>query len=234
MAGAKRTIAPVLAAGLKGAYLLVLMLLVGFGLSVGLGGLLKRNAGWEQPDPATEPSVPILIGTNGVHTEIVMPARTGAIDWHGVFPPSDLALPPRGFTHVAVSWGERTFFLETETWADLDPMIGARALSGGDAIFHIAHYVRPAPSEDYRVLHLAPAQYERLVRDIEGQLVSDHRATRIEGYADHDLFYDARGTYHLGNTCNQWTADRLAGAGVSIGWWTPLAGGVMQAIPANP
>ncbi|MCB2083351.1 MAG: DUF2459 domain-containing protein, partial [Sphingomonadaceae bacterium] len=51
------------------------------------------------------------------------------------------------------------------------------------------------------------------------------------GYADYDVFYDAPGTYHLGNTCNQWTSDMLAEAGIKTGWWTPFPGGVMKWVP---
>ena len=56
---------------------------------------------------------------------------------------------------------------------------------------------------------------------------ADMRRTFL-GYEDWDVFYDAPGTYHLGNTCNQGTSDTLAAAGVRTGVWTPFAGGVMR------
>ena len=48
------------------------------------------------------------------------------------------------------------------------------------------------------------------------------------GYASYDTFYEARGRYTMANTCNQWTSDTLAAAGVRTGRWTPFAGGVMK------
>lgn len=33
------------------------------------------------------------------------------------------------------------------------------------------------------------------------------------------------------HTCNQWTGDMLADAGVPVGWWTPFAGSVMKWVP---
>ena len=51
---------------------------------------------------------------------------------------------------------------------------------------------------------------------------------RHDGYGPQDVFYDAPGTYTLRNTCNQWTSNMLAAAGVRTGWWTPFAGGVMK------
>ena len=40
-----------------------------------------------------------------------------------------------------------------------------------------------------------------------------------------------RRTYTAIQTCNQWTSDVLAGAGIRTGWWTPFAGGVMKWVP---
>ena len=54
---------------------------------------------------------------------------------------------------------------------------------------------------------------------------------RHAGYGRQDVFYEAPGHYTARNTCNQWTSDRLAEAGVRTGWWTPFAGGVMKWVP---
>ncbi len=211
-------------------------MLITFFLAATAGSLIPRNADWREPRPGVEATVPILIGTNGIHTEIVMPNQTPYNDWLADFSLSDLALSDLDsvedtFTHVSVSWGERTFFLETPTWADANPLTAIGALAGGDAIFHVAHYAQPIPSDDYRMLHLRPAKYRALADAIAAQLPPEHRATIMAGYGRYDVFYDALGTYHLGQTCNQWTADQLAGAGVKSGWWTPLPGGVMRWVP---
>ena len=91
--------------------------------------------------------------------------------------------------------------------------------------------MRPAPGADLRPLLIAPRQYARLVAAVERQIVPPDRRTIYHGYFGNDVFYDAPGTYHLGNTCNQWTSDTLATAGIRVGLWTPLEGGVMKWIP---
>ena len=55
--------------------------------------------------------------------------------------------------------------------------------------------------------------------------------TLYPGYGPQDVFYDAPGRYTATNTCNQWTSDMLAAAGIRTGWWTPFAGGVMKWVP---
>ncbi|MGB7371279.1 DUF2459 domain-containing protein [Erythrobacter sp.] len=202
-----------------------------FALAAWIGSSIPRNGDWIEPDPSDGRTIPILIGHNGIHTEIVMPLVSPEMDWRPVFPARDIAAAFRPYTHVAVSWGERAFFLETPEWSDLDPITAIDAMTGGEGIVHVAHYVRPATSQDYRILHLRPSEYAALVRDIAMQLDPAETREILPGYDRYDVFYTARGRYHIGNTCNQWTGDRLAAAGIAIGQWTPMAGGVMKWVP---
>jgi uncharacterized protein (TIGR02117 family) len=202
-----------------------------FALAGWIGSSIPRNADWEEPLPAQSRHVEVLIGSNGIHTEIAMPLVTPEMDWRGTFPASDIIAADRPYTHVAVSWGERDFFLETPTWADVNPLTVIGAMLGGDAVLHVAHYVRPAPSSDYRPLRLRPEEYRALVSAILDHLPPADERVIYPGYAAHDVFYSARGSYHIGNTCNQWTSDQLARAGAVTGWWTPFPGGVMKWVP---
>lgn len=201
-----------------------------FLLGAWIGSSVPRNSDWEEPAEGVE----IMIETNGIHTGIVMPLVTLIKDWRVDFPASDLADPARPYTHVSVSWGERQVFLDTPNWWDLRPATALNAATGGDGLLHAAHYVRPAPDETVRVLRITPEQYALLVAQIERQVRPPAVRKRYPGYGSHDVFYDAPGTYHLGNTCNQWTSDTLAAAGIRTGWWTPLPGGVMKWVPSPP
>jgi uncharacterized protein (TIGR02117 family) len=205
---------------------LVLVLLL-FGLFGWIGSSIPRNGEWREPERGVE----IMVGTNGVHTELVMPLVTPEKDWRRDFPVADLAQAQRDYTHVAVSWGEREVFLNTPTWWDLSPVTVLRIAGvGGEGLLHVAHYVRPAPSDDFRPLMVTPGQYRRLVAAIDRSLPRGQRV-RYDGYGPHDVFYEAPGEYTVTNTCNQWTSDVLAEAGVRTGWWTPFAGGVMKWVP---
>ncbi len=101
---------------------------------------------------------------------------------------------------------------------------------GGDGLIHVAHYIRPAPADDIRPLRISHAQYRLLVREIDRALPRGRRVAHA-GYGPQDVFYEAPGRYTVRNTCNQWTSNTLAAAGVRTGWWTPFAGGVMKWIP---
>jgi len=198
-----------------------------FLLSAWVGSSIPRNSDWQVSTDGVE----IMIGSNGIHTEIAMPITNDVMDWSSVFSTSDLRDPDRPYTHIAISWGERAFFLETPTWADVKPGVVASALTGGDAILHAAWYVRPAPSADFRPLTISREEYAELSKGIEAQLAPQEERKTYQGYGSYDAFYDATGTYHLGNTCNQWTSDQLAAAGIKTGSWSPMPGGVMKWVP---
>ncbi len=192
-----------------------------------IGSSIPRNSGWSEPASGVE----IMVETNGVHTALILPLVTPDKDWRSDFPAGDVARPDLPYTHVSVSWGEREVFLNTPTWWDLRPSTVLRIIGfGGDGLLHIAHYVRPAPSTDARPITLTQGQYRRLVAQIERSLPTGPRI-RYPGYGSQDVFYEAPGRYTAANTCNQWTSNTLAHAGVRTGWWTPFAGGVMKWVP---
>ncbi len=207
------------------AALVALFLLVAW-----IGSSIARNAGWTEPTEGIE----IMVGTNGVHTELVLPLVTPEKDWRSTFPATDVPASNAPYTHVAVSWGEREVFLNTPTWSDLTLSTAVGALIGGESLVHVAHYIRPAPGPDNRPLRLTRAQYAKLVMQIEDALAPVAQRVRHRGYAEYDVFYSANGQYNWSNTCNQWTSDTLAAAGVQTGRWTPFAGGVMKWVPRPP
>lgn len=207
--------------------LVLIVMPVLFFLSAWIGSSIPSNPDWEE----TPDGIEIFVGSNGIHTEIAMPIANDMIDWRGQFPIGDIASPYRSYTHVSVSWGEKAFFLETPTWADLTPSVAVNAMTGGSGVMHVAWYVRPAPSDDFRPLRISRSEYAKLSEQIKGQLAPGQSRQTFPGYSSYDVFYDAIGTYHLGNTCNQWTSDRLAEAGIKTGRWTPMPGGVMKWVP---
>ncbi|RJY10198.1 DUF2459 domain-containing protein [Aurantiacibacter aquimixticola] len=202
-------------------------------LAAWIGSSVPENADWQQPEDGVE----IMVETNGTHTSIIVPVANEQKDWRETFP-SALRPRPSGElpTHLAIGYGEREVFLHVPTWDDLTPATALRiATLGGESLVRVSHYIRPAPSEYHRPLRISREQYAALVSAIEGDMpVLPEGAVREElrgTYAD-DAYYEALSDYTMGNTCNTWVGDRLADAGVEMGAWTPLAGGVMKWIPA--
>lgn len=206
----------------------LLTLIAAFLLSIWIGSSLPRNNDWREPASGVD----IMVETNGVHTALVLPLVTPQKDWRLDFPVNDITAADQAYTHVAISWGEKDVFLNTPTWADLSAKTVLRILViGGDGLLHVGHYANPTPSDDLRPLRISEAEYALLVKQIEKSVPPIKGRVRHHGYSSHDVFYDAPHRYTAINTCNQWTSDTLAAAGIRTGRWTPVQGGVMKWVP---
>jgi uncharacterized protein (TIGR02117 family) len=196
-----------------------------------IGSAIPRNGDWQEPADGIE----LMLESNGFHTGIVMPVVTPIKDWRETFASAAAITPNGAVTHIAVGWGEEDVFLHTPAWSDLDPAVVARiATTGGTGLVRVSPYVRPAPSEWHRPFRVSPEQYARLVKVVERALAppaADGTRMVLHDTYSTDDYYPASGRYTMWRTCNQWTSNTLAEAGVKTGWWTPFAGGVTQWVP---
>lgn len=201
-----------------------LLLLLGVYATAGMaGGSIPANASWVQPTDG----VRIFVEDNGIHTGIVMPVSAAGVDWHGTFPASDLADPRyANLNHIAVGWGDRAFYVETPTWADINPLVVSRAAIGSSrTVLHVEHVPAPPTGKAVRAIMLTPDQYRRLAAFIGGTMGTGGKVAG--GYGPNDVFYHARGSYSAIATCNEWTGRALRHAGIRVGAWTPFPATVM-------
>ena len=210
--------------GILGVVAAVALLVLGYAIAGQVGGAIPTNRSWR---PAADGGVRIFVESNGVHTGIVVPKVAAGIDWRGLAPARDLADPRFGaFDHLAIGWGEKAFYLETKTWADVKlRTVLAAAVGSTHTLMHVEHVPAPAVGDDVRAVVLSVAEYRRLAAFIAASFRPG--GARYPGYARYDVFYDARGRYDALTTCNAWTGDALRHAGVRVGAWTPFPGTVM-------
>lgn len=194
-----------------------------YGVAAGIGSTIPVNVARRAPASG----VTVWVEDNGIHTSIVMPKRAAKVDWTPLFPGRDLADPRFArWGHVAVSWGERSFFVGTPTWWDLKPATVLRAMIGSDAtVLHVEHVAPPVSRADVRAIVLRPEEYRRLAAYVRAAI---GEGAPVRGYARYDAFYPARGRYDATRTCNAWTGRAFRTAGVAMGAWTPTSAGVMR------
>jgi len=197
---------------------LLVLLLAGYAAAGLTGGTIPAHAGWRPPSEG----VRIYVESNGIHVGLVVPKVAAGVDWRGIAPGADLADPRyAGYDHLAIGWGERTFFLETATWADVKLRTILASARGSDAtLLHVEHAPAPVAGRAVRSVLLRPAEYRRLAAYIRASFATHREA--IRGYDRNDVFYAARGHYSAARTCNAWAGDALRFAGVRIGRWTPF------------
>lgn len=171
--------------------------------------------------------IPVGLTSNGVHANLVLPIVSDRIDWTTVFPPEDFPAYPWGASTISFGWGSREFYLNTPTWAELEPETAAAAVLGfGGAALQVAYWPAWTPGEDYVETRVSPAAYDALVRHILATLAPDAagRPQRIagSGYHGNDGFYEARGRYSPVVTCNEWVRRGLVQAGIRTALWSPF------------
>ena len=201
----------------------VVIVIVGYIIAGFIGGTIPTNRHWRAP--AT--GVTIYVETNGVHTGIIVPKVAAGIDWRPLLRPEDLGDQRyAAYDHVAFGWGERTFYLETPTWADVKPLTVLAAGLGSDrTLVHVDHIPQPRPNDDTKAVVLRPEEYRRLSAYLRASFAD--QPEHLHGYYDYDGFYTSRGHYSAIRTCNAWTGDALRHAGVRVGAWTPFSWSVM-------
>ena len=205
-------------------FVAVLALPVAFLVAALTGSLVPVNANWAEPAAGTT----VYLRSNGVHVDLLMPARAQGLDWRPLFPAGDFADPPAAPTWFAFGAGERRVYLETPTWADITPRTLWSGLTGGERVIHVERVADPGP--DLRAIRLRPEEYRRLWTSVRAQLVLDSsgRPRRIDhpGYGYGDAFFRGVGRASAISTCNVWIADQLRLAGVRTSAWTPFTVGL--------
>ena len=174
----------------------------------------------------TKDGVEIFVVSTAVHADIILPRQNEVEDWSEWFSEFEYRGDISRASHVAFGWGDRGFFLETETWDDLKLSIAANALLWpSESCVHVS-FTRPEYYTAATSVTISEEQYEQLVEFIKSTLVLDDEGNpnQIEGYAysSTDAFFDAYGNYHLLNTCNSWVGRALKTSGVRVPWLSPM------------
>ena len=121
-----------------------------------LGSLIPVNRGWEE----TDRGITIYLADNGIHADIIMPARLGTLDWGPLVPKRHFAAADPAAQWVAFGSGEKRVYLETPRWRDIKPKTVWSALSGCKRVMHV-EWVRD-PGYAAREIRLRPHEYRRL------------------------------------------------------------------------
>ncbi|WP_255418697.1 TIGR02117 family protein [Lewinella sp. IMCC34183] len=181
------------------------------------------------PTRASAPEGPrdrrIHLSSNGVHTDFILPREF-------VDPALREQLGPLAdYPHLAFGWGDKGFYLDTPTWAQLKASTAVRAmLLPSPTAMHVTGY--RGVGRDWATLDLSREQLVTLNTYLrEGfRRGTDGRLQPIDapGYGPDDTFYEAVGSYNAIYTCNSWINEGLKKMGVRTAVWAPSEWGIMR------
>ena len=179
--------------------------------------------------PSNEDGIEIFLLTNGVHTDLVLPIRNKHKNWSEVIPFEHTHSKDSLMRYIAFGWGDRKFYLETPTWAELKFSTAVNALFvPSKAAMHVTFYKSMPQDEFCKKISISAGQYIRMVRFVGDSFQKNMKDQYIlignPGYGEDDCFYEANGKFHIFYTCNTWTNKGLKVSGLKASLWTPFDG----------
>lgn len=181
---------------------------------------------------AGKKEISIYILTNGVHTDLVLPTKNDLVDWSREVRFENTIKKDTAMPFIALGWGDKGFYLETPTWADLKfstAFNAAFALSS--SAIHATYYKTMNEGPDCVKIDISKDQYSQLVHYIQNSFGKDEKGhyQNIKSNANYglnDSFYEAVGSYSLFHTCNTWANNGLKSCGQKASLWTPFDTGI--------
>ncbi len=178
-----------------------------------------------------EDSIAIYIKTNGVHVDIVLPLKNEHKDWSTTVNPLDTKSGSKRAKYIAFGWGDKGFYINTPTWADLKFTTAFNALFYlSSSAMHVTFYEKPNESKTCKKIVISKKSYEKIVHFVESGFDTDnfgnYKLIKNVSYWNNDSFYDAKGSYGLFYTCNTWTNKALKAGDLKACLWTPFDKGI--------
>lgn len=176
--------------------------------------------------------IKIFIVSNGVHADFLIPAVNSVKNWGTYLDFNDYKTQLNPPVYLGVGWGDRGFYLDTPTWAELKFSTAVNAMCRPTpTVMHITAYdAFPAGFKFTTEIEISAEQYLELCNFIIKKFRVDSEGA-IEilpgvGYTPQDNFYEAEGSYHAFNTCNVWISKGLREIGVRTALWSPSDRGI--------
>jgi uncharacterized protein (TIGR02117 family) len=214
----------------------ILLSIIAFAIIYGLAQfILSRISVAREAD--TKPEVTIFIHTNGVHTDLILPVKNAVYDWSKQILFAHTVKKDSNMNYVGMGWGDKGFYLETPTWADLKFSTAFKAaFSLSSSAIHATYYADIAENTQCKKINISQTQYKRLVNYVLNSFRMEknsgfmHIQTKAV-YGGNDAFYEAKKKYNLFHTCNTWANNGLKSCGQKAAVWTIFDTGIFCHYP---
>ena len=182
--------------------------------------------------PSNTKEIAIYIMTNGVHTDIIVPAVSAEMNWTKEIGYQNTLEADSTYQYLAIGWGDKKFYLETPEFSDLKLSNGLRAISGmSTSAMHTTYYKNIREDANCKKIIISKAQYRQLIDYILNSFKKDETGHLINvkssiHYDIGDAFYEAKGSYSIFKTCNTWANAALKACGQRSCLWTIFDTGI--------
>ncbi len=210
--------------------ILLPLIIFGFVLIYGfmtlLGGIIPVNTGRSAPSKGQQ----IYLLNNGYHIALVLPRDSCP---YGEIFDTPLNLSGQG-GYFYFGWGDRQFYLGTPTVLNIDWSMAVKALFiPSPSVLEVLYIHKISPNKPgVTQLLITEDELAGLYKYIQEAFMDSQRLPEqiapdeIDQAFQGSVFFEARGSYSLFYTCNNWTSRGLKQAGIGTHLWTPFTWGV--------
>jgi len=193
-------------------------------LYVGFSFLLSAIPG-STKNYAGQKNKRIYLFSNGVHLDIVLPVEYIAEGLR-----AQILHDPEAVL-LGIGWGDKGFYLDTPTWAELRASVAVKAMFlPSPTAMHVTEHRRVHSQWSY--VDVSEEQLADLNAYILKSFNTDANGKVSElvgkGYTPEDRFYEAHGNYSCFKTCNTWVNTAMRRIGVKTAVWTPMDSGILR------
>jgi uncharacterized protein (TIGR02117 family) len=206
---------------------IVVVLAIGYLTPTQWGNYSERNG-----------DIPIYVYNSGIHTDLVVPVKTPLWNWQQSINLKSIAADINSLKYLGFGFGDRSYFLETSRGATpkFSTIFNALFLPTPPAMRAIAYRNIPQKYSNIKCLKISKFNYLNLVNFLENsfQLDPKNRKNLIEKIPNYwGGYYEARGTYSILRSCNDWTAEALRIAEINTPIWSSLSSAIMWHLKSN-
>lgn len=183
----------------------------------------------------SDEEIQFYVISNGVHTDICLPVKNEVFDWTSFIATNDFQGLINQPSYISIGWGDKGFYLDTPTWADLKFTTAFNAIFlPSETAMHITYYTHEPQESSLAIkCSMDKDEYQRLISYIQASFenngsIVDAQLIEGKGYTLNDNFYEADGSYWGFKTCNTWTNDALKIAGVKTSFHALFEPGIMR------
>ena len=173
----------------------------------------------------------MYVQSNGIHTDICLPTESETIDWSKFISKTPFS-PESSFEYITIGWGDKGFFLNTPTWAELKMSTAlTAAFLPSETAMHVEYSKEPEITETRIKVFINENDYKNLIRFVKSTFkLKNNKVDLIkgQGYSESDNFYEANNSYHLFQTCNSWTNNALKKAKIKTGVFALFPHGILS------
>jgi len=174
----------------------------------------------------------LCVAEDGMHTNIVLPVKNKIVDWHKLITIADLGKDRvNNYKYLAFGWGDRDFYIQTPTLADLNLVTAFKALFLPTPSTILVQGLPEIPKNTQnKCVNVGKTDYLKLTQFLKNTFELNPEGNPIKianGHSSNSGFYQAKGSYSILRNCNNWTAEALRKANVDTPLWAGLSSAIM-------